>query len=254
MPEAPARRKRGAGVFAPTLAALGVALLVVLSGCATRQPARPAPSAAPAASRHVAHPAGQPFDIVPARSRLVTLAYRAGPLAAMGHDHVIACHCLSGTIHLPRDPLRASFDVRIAVKQLTVDDPKLRAAEHSADFPPDVPQSARRGTRRHMLGAALLDAARFPDISLRSRSLRPSPDGEPGDILARVAVRVLGGWHAVTVPMHYAIRAGEIVATGSFPLKQTDIGLTPYSVFAGALRVKDEMRIRIRLVAQRRGG
>lgn len=182
----------------------------------------------------------------------MVLAYRAGPLAAMGHDHVIACHCLTGTIYLPHDPLRASFDVRIAVEQLTVDDPKLRAAERSADFPPDVPESARRGTRKHMLGPALLDAARFADIRLRSQGLRPSPDGKAGDILAQVAVRVLGGWHAVTVPLHYVIRTGEIVATGSFPLQQTDIGLTPYSVFGGALRVRDNMMIRIRLVAKRR--
>lgn len=253
-PDAPARRECCAGVCAPTLAALGVLLLAFLNGCVTRQPAPPAPRAAPAASLYPARRLGQPYEVVPARSQLVVLAYRAGPLAAMGHDHVIACHCLSGTIDLPQDPLRASFDVRIAVKQLTVDDPRLRAAEHSADFPPDVPQSARRGTRKHMLGPALLDAARFADISLRSRGLRPAPDGKPGDILARVAVRVLGGWHAVTVPMHYAIRTGEIVATGSFPLKQTAIGLTPYGAFGGALRVKDDMQIRIRLVAQRRGG
>jgi len=182
------------------------------------------------------------------------LVYRAGPLAAMGHDHVVGCHCLTGTVYLPRDPLRASFNVRIAVGQLTVDDPKLRAAEHSADFPPDVPGSARRGTRKHMLGAALLNAAKYADITLRSQGLRRSPGGKPGDVLAQVAVRVLGGWHSVTVPIHYVIRTGEIVATGSFPLKQTDIGLTPYSAFARALRVKDDMKIRIRLVAKRRAG
>jgi hypothetical protein len=228
-----------------------VAFLLALSGCATRQPAPPAPSAAPAASLKSSQRLGRTFEVVPARSRLVVLAYRAGPLAAMGHNHVVSCRCLTGAVYVPRDPLRASFDLRIAVRQLTVDDPKLRAAEHSADFPPDVPQSARRGTRKHMLSAALLDAVRYAGIRLRSQGLRPSPDGRPGDVLARVAVQAVGGWHSVTVPIHYQLRAGQILVTGSFPLKQTDIGLTPYSVFGGALRVKDTMEIRIRLVAKR---
>ncbi len=229
-------------------------LLTAIGGCVTRQPAPPVPSAALAASLQPTPRLGQVFEVVPARSHLVVLAYRAGPLAAMGHDHVIACHCLTGAVYVPRDPLRASFDVRIAVTQLSVDDPKLRAAEHSADFPPDVAQSARRGTRKHMLGGAFLDAAKHADIRLRSQGLRPSRDGRPGDVLARIAVRVLGGWHSITVPIHYVMQPGRIVATGSFPLKQTDIGLVPYGVFGGALRVKDEMKIRIRLVARRRGG
>jgi hypothetical protein len=250
----PARRRGRAGGSAALLAAVGGVLFAALSGCVTRRPAPPVPGAVPAASLRSARRLGEPFDVVAAQSQLIVLVYRAGPLAAVGHDHLIACHCLSGTVYLPADPLHASFDVRIAVKQLTVDDPKLRAAEHNVDFPPDIARSARRGTREHMLGPALLDAARFADIRLRSQGLRAAPDGKPGDIRARVAVRVLGRWHPVSVPMHYVIRTDEIRATGAFPLRQTDIGLTPYSLFGGALRVKDRMRIRITLVARRRGG
>lgn len=234
--------------------ALGAILSVAcLAGCVTRQAAPPAPARAPSGRPVPSPQLGRPFDIVAARSRLIVLVYRTGPLAAFGHDHVIACRCLAGTVHLPRDPLRASFDVRIPVERLTVDTPTLRAAQHSADFPPAVPQPDREGTRRHMLGAAQLNAAVHPDITLRSEGLRASPDGRPGDVVVEVAVRVAGQSRSITVPMHYDIRGEEIVVTGAFPLEQTDLGMTPYSIMGGALRVRNGMRVRIRLVARRSG-
>jgi hypothetical protein len=234
------------GVPIRTLAVLGAVLLAGLSGCVTRQVAPPVARLAPSPL------VGRPFDLVAAESQLIVLVYRAGPLAAVGHNHVIACRCLTGTIYVPRDPAHASFDLRFAVGQLTVDDPALRAAEHSADFPPDVAQSARQGTRHNMLGAALLKAAMYPDIALRSAGLRPSPDGKPADLVARVLVQLDGEWHSVAVPLRYEIHDDEIVASGDFPLKQTDLGLTPFSALGGGLQVRDGMKIRLRLVARLR--
>lgn len=234
------------GVATDTLAVLGAILLAGLSGCVTRQ-------VAPPAARLVPSPlVGQPYDVIAAESQLKVLVYRAGPLAALGHNHVIACRCLTGTVYVPRDPMRGSFDLRFAVAQLTVDDPALRAAEHSPDFPPDVTQAARAGTRHNMLSAALLNAASYSDIALRSAGLRPAPDGKPADIVAQVLVQLDGGWHSIAVPLRYEIRDDEIVASGEFPLKQTDLGLTPFSALGGGLQVRDGMRIWLRLVAGRR--
>jgi hypothetical protein len=235
------------GVAACTPAVLGAILLAGLSACVTRQ--QVAPPVAPLVPSPLA---GRPFDVVAGESQLIVLVYRAGPLAALGHNHLISCRCLTGTIYVPRDPTRASLDLRFAVGQLTVDDPGLRAAEHSADFPPDVAQSARQGTRHNMLGAALLNAAKFPDIALRSAGLRPSPDGKRADMVAQVLVQIEGEWHSVAVPLHYRIRNDGIVVTGAFPLKQTDLGLTPFSALGGGLQVSDGMNIRLRLVARLR--
>lgn len=240
------------GVVAARLAVFGAILLAGLTGCVTRQVAPPAPGVT--AARPVPSPLlGRPFDVIAAKSRLILLVYRAGPMAALGHDHVIACRCLTGTVYLPGDPLHASFDLRLAVTRLTVDDPALRAAEHSPDFPPDVPRSARQGTRHNMLGAALLDAAAFPNITLRAEGLRQSSDGRPHDMLADVLVQTRGRARSITVPVRYDIEGDEIVITGEFPLKQTDLGLTPFSALGGALQVRDGMEVRLRLVAVRRG-
>ena len=235
-----------------TLGLLGAILVIAgLGGCVTRQVA-PAPGQAPNARLAPTPLLGRAFDVVPERSRLIVLVYRAGALAALGHNHVVACRCVFGTVYLPRDPLHASFDLRIAVKQFTVDDPALRAAEHSADFPPDVSQSARQGTRHNMLGAAVLGAVRYPDITLRAEGMRRAADGKPNDMLADVLLQLHGQARSISVPVRYRIEADEIVVTGSFPLKQTDLGLVPFTALGGALQVRNTIEIRLRLVARAR--
>lgn len=234
---------------------LGVILSIAgLVGCVTRQAAPASGQAGQAPNARLAPSPllGRAFDVVPEKSRLIVLVYRAGALAALGHNHVVACRCLSGTVYLPRDPLHASFDLHLAVEQLTVDDPVLRAAEHSADFPPDVPQSARQGTRHNMLGAAVLDGARYPDITLRAEGMRRAAGGRPDDMTADILVQLHGQSHSIPVPVRYRIRADEIVVTGAFPLKQTDLGLTPFTALGGALQVRNTIEIRLRLVARAR--
>jgi len=43
----------------------------------------------------------------------------------------------------------------------------------------------------------------------------------------------------------------ELTASGEFDLTHAELGLAPYSVALGALRVADRMHVRYRLVAQR---
>jgi hypothetical protein len=231
-----------------------IVLAGVLASCTTAQVAPPAPAQAPVGRSLPSHLLGRRFEVIPAGSRLTVLVYRAGALAMLGHDHVVSCRCLSGMVYLPRDPLRAGFDLRVSVEGFTVDDPKSRAAEHSADFPPDVPQGAQMATRHNMLSAALLNGAKYPDITLRSEGLRPSSDGKSGDVVAQVLVQVAGQRRSIAVPMHYDMRSDEVAVSGTFPLKLTDLGLVPFSAAGGALKVRDAMTVRLSLVARRARG
>lgn len=234
---------------------LGAAVLAgILSGCATPQGPMPAAAPAPAPRSAPGPLLGRPFEVISAESRLTVLVYRAGALAMLGHNHVVSCRCVSGTVYLPSDPLRAGFDLRVSVKGFTVDDPQARAAEHSTDFPPGVARSAGEATRHNMLSAALLNAASYPDITLRSAGLRPAPDGKGGEVIAQVLVQVAGQQRSVAVPMHYDLGSDEVAARGEFPLKLTDLGLTPFSAAGGALKVRDGMEVRLSLVARRAGG
>jgi hypothetical protein len=181
---------------------------------------------------------------------LTILVFRGGTLAKVGHNHVIASHTLSGTLYVPADLARASFEVRFSVAELTVDEQVLRARESPEEFPPDVSDSAKEGTRKNMLGGSLLDAEHYPELLLRSLKLQPAPGSTGMDWLADVEVTVRDRASTVVVPAHYERHTGEIIVTGEFPLRQTALGLTPYSALLGALQVVDELKVRFRVVAR----
>jgi polyisoprenoid-binding protein YceI len=194
---------------------------------------------------------GRPYEVVAQDSLLTILVFRGGALAKAGHNHVIASHALHGTLYVPADLARTTFDISVPVAELTVDEASLRAKENEADFPPDVPDSAKDGTRKNMLGAALLDAEHHPEIVLRSLALEAAPGpSAPGEWQARVEVTARDRASTVTVPVHYEQHADEIVLSGDFPLKQTDLGLTPFSALLGALQVVDEMKIKFLIVGR----
>jgi len=237
----------------PFLAVLMVtALAVSLAGCPTR-PNAPYPP--PGAQRRVPGqnppgPAGQahegrPYDIASEESLLTLQVFRGGPLAKAGHNHVIASHTLRGTLYVPADLTRTTFEVHFPVAELTVDEASLRAKENEADFPPDVPDSAKEGTRKNMLGNALLDAEHYPEIDLSSSGLEQSGS----QWLAHVKVTVRSHESTVAVPVRYEPHGDQIAVSGEFPLKQTDLGLTPFSALLGALQVVDEMKVRFHIVA-----
>ena len=66
---------------------VGAALLA-----ACPSPPRVSPSAPPAPAAGVAAHVGTLYTIVPAESLLTIRVYKAGALAAAGHNHVIASH------------------------------------------------------------------------------------------------------------------------------------------------------------------
>ena len=230
---------------------LPVLSLAMLNGC----PAPPRlPPPAPAVPALPAPHVGTPFEIQSQSSLLTILVYRGGPLASAGHNHVIASHDLRGTIYVPSEILESSFDVHIPVATLTVDEAALRAQQAAAEFPPDVSAGAKEGTRRNMLGEALLDAERNPEIVLRALQLEPAPGAaaDAAAVLAHVQSTVRGQQRAFTVPVRFRLGAdGTLEASGELPLRQSELGLTPFSALLGALQVQDEMQVKFRIVARR---
>jgi polyisoprenoid-binding protein YceI len=202
----------------------------------------PPPPGSPQAPPH----AGRPFDVASRESLLTILAFRGGTLAKVGHNHVIASHDVSGAFYVPDDVSHSTFELHVPVAQLTIDEPELRAKE-GPDFPTDVPDSAKEGTRRNMLGEALLSGMEFPEITLVSQHIEAT--ATDSQVRADVQVSVRGQTRTVSVPVVYSLVNGELTASGDLPIKQTDLGLTPFSALLGALAVQDELRVRFRIVA-----
>ena len=186
------------------------------------------------------------YRVLSSESLMTIRVYRGGPMARVGHNHVIASHNLAGEIRLG-DPLAFSSGwLRVPVALLTVDEPALRAAA-GPDYAADVPDSAREATRRNLLSDALLDAERFPGIEVRSLAL----EQKEGLLQLRLQLTVRDRVTELPVPIMLERSADRLVIRGELPLRQSAVGLTPFSVMMGALQVLDDMQLAFHIVAAR---
>ena len=243
----PARRR-----FLPA-AVVGAAFISLLAGCATRQPEPvPGPPAPMPATTTTTGgetiPAGaKVFDIDPQRSIVTIRVYRSGPMAKLGHNHVITSAEETGFAWRGPTPTRSGFELRIPVSTLVVDDPAARAAA-GPDFEGAVPDSARDGTKKNLLRAEVLDAAQFPDVTVRASGL----GGTWQDPVAQADVTLKGVTRRVEVPLDLADAGGTLTARGTFRLRQTEFGMVPFSVAGGAIQVADEIVLGFEIVATAR--
>lgn len=219
-------------------AAISLALLLV--GCRV-QPVQHAP---PGTGVPPPPTGAAVYRIDAARSELRVLVFRAGPMARLGHDHVIRSRQLAGWIHLSDGSSTASFRLEIPSDGFAVDDWQDRSAE-GADFAEPVSEDAKQGTRHNMLGSALLDAERHSLIIVQSIGIEGS---EPA-LTATVSIAVAGHETQQRIPFVLVRSATQLDASADFRLMQSSLGLTPFSIMMGALQVQDEMRVKIKVVA-----
>lgn len=215
-------------------AALITAALCV---CACTAPPAPVPAATPPAAEPVLAAAQSALRIVPGDSLIAITVRRSGPLARMGHDHVVATRQMEGFVDL----VQGRTELRFRLDQLSVDEAALRK-EAGLETQPTV--DAIDGTRRNMYGK-VLQAEAFPWVVVRAVL-------EPGkrDML-RADITLHGVMQQYQVPVQLRDEGGTVLASGAFTVKQTDFGIKPFAVFGGALSVKDELELRFAISARR---
>lgn len=221
---------------------MALAAAALVGACA---PAGRAPPPAERIAPEAAAAGGARYRIDPARSEVRILVYRAGPLARLGHNHVLVARDLEGEVWLPADPAQARFSLSFPVAALAVDEPAARR-EEGEEFASVPSAEDVAGTRRNLESPAVLDAARYPAIRLDGVAARG-----PAGLLARARVVVRGRTSELEVPVEVAVTSGEIAVRGGFTVQQGTLGLEPFSVALGALRVRDDLAVRFRLVAAR---
>jgi len=225
----------------PALPAMSVAVLI---GCAA--------TPEPPAERDPAVAEWPPFSRPAARETVYRVDRRAsevlirvdpeGPMARLGHSHVIGGPVISGIVVTEAENPEARLDLKIDTRSLQVDRPEWRRA---LGLEAELDGEAIRGTRDNMRSERVLDVARYPEIGIRSVAIE-GPDWIP-TITARIRLR--GEVRELTLPVAVARSGPRIEAIGRFELLQSDFGIQPFSTAGGALRVSDRMRIRFRIVA-----
>lgn len=223
---------------------LGWILIALLVGCqwGPREVALPPPGEMPALPE-----AGARIYKVSDKASLITLkVYREGMLARLGHNHVVTATRISGTVFL-QDPLwRSGARLMIPVRDLAVDRPADRRAA-GRDFASPIEPKAIESTRRNMLSEALLDAEAHPFIELRVAGLH----GDPPNVTLVARVKLRGQVSDLLIPAHLEVTPLRIKLMGTLSLSQRQLGLEPFSVLNGNLRVRDAVDVDFYLVAER---
>ncbi|MBS0455616.1 MAG: YceI family protein [Proteobacteria bacterium] len=225
-------------------------LLVLVAACGTLPGARvgPAPGAAalPAqmqVERYAqAASGGEPVYRIDTAATLVTLTVRrAGSLARLGHDHIIASHSVQGFVA----PKAGDADLYLPLAELTVDEPALRA-QAGLDTQPTA--SDIEGTRTNMQDK-VLQVLQFPHALVRVRGASAT-ELAAGTALASVTITLHGTSHTSNVPLTLAMTPEGLSARGTLEIRQTDFGITPFSILGGAVQVKDEVEVRFDIRAK----
>jgi polyisoprenoid-binding protein YceI len=217
--------------------------LALLTACRAPEP-KPTPTQ-PVAAEGTPPTVRTRYQVDGAASRLHVLVYRAGTMARMGHNHVLSTDQLSGTVVVHPQLEQSQLVLDLPVNSLKVDEPAARAVA-GEDFAAEVPPDAREATRANLLREEVLDAVRFPVINLRAVSI----SGTHHRPVLHVSLTVKGVAQRIEVPVTLSYRDRELAAVGEFAIKQSDFGITPFSVGMGALQVRDELRIRFAIAAR----
>jgi polyisoprenoid-binding protein YceI len=218
----------------------------LLAGCALL-----APEPAPAPTAPVAPPAdfpeayyrqaaaqGKPvFRVDPAASLVVIEVRRSGSLSRLGHDHVVASRHVGGYLA----PEEGRADLYVPLTHLAVDEDKLRA---EAGFDTQPSESDVAGTRANML-EKVLEADKFPFALIRVSGARARKGN--GDI--NVVLTLHGQTRKLQVPARIEADGEQVSVSGKLSFNQSDFGITPFSLFGGALAVRDAVDLRFRIHA-----
>ncbi len=186
---------------------------------------------------------GKVIPLDPKTSDVRILVFRGGRAGTAGHNHVLSAPQFTGFFHLPSSGANnARFDLAFRLDQLEIDNAALRATLGGA-FSAVMPPEFIEGTRRHMLGEDNMQAAQFPFVRIRSLEIQ----GEAPRFAAKVEIEMHGQKREMWLPLTVEGLPERLSVTGSFVLRQTDFGVTPYSILGGLVTVKDEVIIEFTL-------
>jgi len=193
----------------------------------------------------IAAPGSAVWRIDSSASELHILVFRAGALAQLGHNHVIAAGTIDGAVYRVPALEDSTFELAIPVADLTVDSPQLRR-RYGEEFASTPTESDISGTRSNMLGPALLDAANYPRIRLTGHLSAAAESYSVELDLMIKATRVQR-----TVPIALRFDGDLLTVAGSLELRHDELGLEPFSALFGALQVAQVVEIHFAVTARR---
>jgi len=190
-------------------------------------------------------PAAQ-FMIDPARSELVVQLFKTGVGAPFAHDHVVRATRYSGQIRLdPSAPTATEIVVEVDATTLAADEPETRK---KFNLPLGLSAENRREIQSTLESESQLYVRRYPKIRFRSTRIIFEKEGQyavTGDLELR------GVTKSVPFLVQAELKEDVLHVQGSARFSQSSFGYQPYRVFLGAVKNRDEVVLRIDIVAVR---
>jgi polyisoprenoid-binding protein YceI len=180
------------------------------------------------------------YAVDDAKSAVRVHVGKAGAFSFAGHRHQVEAP-VTGTVTADAESLAASsVDLTFAGARMRV----LPEGEPAGDAPK---------VEEIMKGPKVLDLARFPDVRFRSKAVSGRAISGGAYELTLVGDLALHGvTRELTLPVKVAIDGDSLVAEGRAILRHDQFGMTPVSAARGTVKVANEIRIDVRIVARPR--
>ncbi len=169
-------------------------------------------------------------------SQLVVRTTKRGLLSALSHDHELSPARWRAVVDLDPAHLQA---IRVDV---TIDAGTLH--DHVAR----LTQSMRDHVDHTTAGPSVLDAGRYPEIRFHAESATARREGAALEGVLHGVLTLHGTTRPLDVPFRGRAESSAYQVAGVARFRQTDFGMTPYSVARGSIGVDDEIRVEFELV------
>jgi polyisoprenoid-binding protein YceI len=178
------------------------------------------------------------YQIDSTASRFTVQAFATGLLSSFGHSPIIAILDYDGEIQFVPETYDQAF-IRVAVRTSAM------------DVLDEMKSSDRQKLLQEMYDT-VLEVNRFPTAIYQSKEI--TVQHLNADLLqAHVAGDL--SFHGVTRNHTFDVRVAILGPTlrisAEFPLRQSDYDIKPVSFAGGALRLQDEVKFKLELVARR---
>jgi len=171
-------------------------------------------------------------------SRFTVRAFVSGLLSAMGHSPTFAIRDFEGEASLdPAAAAQASLRIQVRADSLEVTD--------------EIGGKDRRELETTM-NEKVLESAKYPAIVFESTGASADQLGEGRyKIALNGSLSLHGVIRSLTVIAYVTVSDGMLRASGEFSILQSSYAISPVSVAAGALKLKDELKLSFDILARR---
>jgi len=171
--------------------------------------------------------------IEPGKGQFLILVGSSGFFSMFGHDHTIEAKEIAGCVEIDGSDLtRSSVELTFAANKITVLDPKESASD--------------RAKVQQQMDTDVLRTQEFPSIRFRSTAVRRA-QGKQNGFVVDGQLTIRDRTQPVAIPVEVSSSGGSTRVQGEYSFKQTAFGITPVRVAGGAVRVKDEVKVRFDL-------